>query len=179
MFPMRAILVALLLAGILRARDQPKPPQTLKEVLLEQLRTTHDQKDWFVPITVAVEGLTPEQAKWTDDHGNHSIGQLVNHLAFWNGRALSEFKGEKPGAFSGNNDETFNNFDSKAWTATVDRLDSIMKAWEKAVQEADDSKIKASASLIAHVGTHNAYHVGQIVYIRKLQGSWDPAKGVK
>jgi hypothetical protein len=26
---------------------------------------------------------------------------------------------------------------------------------------------------------HNAYHIGQIVYIRKLQGSWDPEKGVK
>jgi hypothetical protein len=33
--------------------------------------------------------------------------------------------------------------------------------------------------MIAHVGTHNAYHTGEIVYVRKLQGSWDPSKGVK
>ena len=176
---MRAILTALLLAGLLLARDQPKTPQTLKEVLLEQLHSTHDRKDWFVPTNVAVEGLTPEQARWTDGHGNHSIGQLVNHLAFWNARALQQFKGEKPAAFNGNNDETFNKFDSKAWTDTMNRLDSVMKAWEKAVAEADDSKISANSSLIAHVGAHNAYHVGQIIYIRKLQGSWDPAKGVK
>ena len=57
---MRAILTALLLAGLLLARDQPKTPQTLKEVLLEQLHSTHDRKDWFVPTNVAVEGLTPQ-----------------------------------------------------------------------------------------------------------------------
>ena len=33
--------------------------------------------------------------------------------------------------------------------------------------------------LIAHVGAHNAYHIGQILYVRKLQGVWDPAKGVE
>lgn len=174
------MLLALLLGSLaFSAQEQPKGPQTLKEVLLEQLHSTHDKKDWFVPIMVAVQGVTPEQAKWTDNHGNHSIGQLVNHLAFWDGRALERFKGEKPRTYSGNNDETFNSFDSKAWAETVNRLDTVMKAWEKAVEDADDAKVRASASLIAHIGAHNAYHVGQIIYIRKLQGSWNPDNGVK
>ena len=132
-----------------------------------------------MPISGAVEGLTLEQVKWTDGHGNHSIGQLVNHLAFWDSRALQQFKSEKPAAYDGNNDETFNSFDAKTWTATVKKLDITMKAWEKAVQDADDAKLSSSASLIAHVGTHNAYHLGQILYVRKLQGSWNPANGVK
>ena len=63
--------------------------------------------------------------------------------------------------------------------ASVERLNSVMKAWEEAVQTADDSKLKESASQIAHIGAHNAYHLGQIIYIRKMQGSWNPAKGVK
>ena len=176
---MRLILVAVLLVEVLPGQGQPAKPQTLKEVLLEQLHSTHDQEEWFVPINVAVDGLTPDQAKWTDGHGNHSIGQLVNHLVFWNSRNLEQFKGEKPKPYNGNNDETFNSFDSKTWTATVAKLDEVMKAWEKAVAAADDAKIKASASQIAHIGTHNAYHVGQIIYVRKLQGSWDPSKGVK
>ena len=37
----------------------------------------------------------------------------------------------------------------------------------------------ASASQVAHIGAHNAYHLGQIIYVRKLQGSWNPDKGVK
>jgi len=35
------------------------------------------------------------------------------------------------------------------------------------------------ASTIAHIGTHNAYHTGQILYVRKMKGWWDPEKGVK
>lgn len=80
---MRKMLVFVLLTGVLPPHlKKKKPPQTLKEVLLEQLHPTHDAEDWFVPIDAAVEGVTPEQAKWTDGHGGHSIGQLVNHLAF-------------------------------------------------------------------------------------------------
>jgi hypothetical protein len=47
------------------------------------------------------------------------------------------------------------------------------------VEDASDDKLKSSASVIEHIGAHNAYDIGQIVYIRRLQGSWDPAKGVK
>jgi uncharacterized damage-inducible protein DinB len=158
---------------------EPPVPATLKSILLEQLRTTHNQKDWFVPVSVAVEGLTAEQAKWTDKSGNHSVGQLANHLLFWNSRELAKFKGEKPSAFDGNNDETFNSFDAKSWTAVVRNLDAVLTAWEKAVEAADDQKLQKWYSTIAHVGTHNAYHTGQMVSARKLQGAWDPAKGVK
>jgi uncharacterized damage-inducible protein DinB len=175
----RSLLLAFFAVAFAAGQSAPQKPVTLKEVLLEQLRTTDDQKDWFVPISVAIEGLTPEQAKWTDGKGNHSIGQLVNHLAFWNARALQQVKHEKPAAFDGNNDETFNSFDAKTWSETAKRLNSLMKQWEQAVEQTDDEKLKQSASLVAHVGTHNAYHVGQIVYIRRLQGSWNPANGVK
>jgi len=159
--------------------QQAKPMPTLKSILLEQLRTTHNQKEWFVPANTAVEGLTPEQASWQDGKGNHSIGQLANHLVFWNQEELAKFKGEPPVKFSGDNNETFNNFDSKKWAATVQQLDQVMTEWEKAVEAADDKKLESWYSIIAHIGTHNAYHIGQIIYIRKQQGSWDPEKGVK
>ena len=53
-----------------------------------------------------------------------------------------------------------------------------MTAWEKAVEGADEPTLQKWASTIAHIGAHNAYHIGQMVYIRGLQGSWDPEKGV-
>jgi uncharacterized damage-inducible protein DinB len=177
---MKKIIFLLFLALPFHAFCQdPKPPTTLKGILLEQLRKTHNEKDWFVPANIAVEGLTAEQAKWTDGSGNHSIGQLANHLVFWNTQELAKFKGEQPAKFSGNNDETFNSFDSKQWNSTVKQLDEVLTAREKAVESADDKKLETWASTIAHIGTHNAYHVGQIIYVRKLQGSWDPNKGVK
>jgi uncharacterized damage-inducible protein DinB len=177
---MKKLIVVLVLSLSLNAFAQnQKAPTTLKGVLLEQLSTTHNQKDWFVPVNVAIDGLTAEQANWTDGKGNHSIGQLTHHLLYWDQRVLADFKGEKNPKFNGNNDETFTNFDAKQWNATVKQLDQVLTELEKAVEAADDKKIAENASTLAHVGTHNAYHVGQIVYIRKLQGSWDPAKGVR
>jgi uncharacterized damage-inducible protein DinB len=171
------VLVFLSICGY--AYAQGKKPSDLKGVLLEQLRTTHNEKDWFVPANVAVEGLTAEQANWKDKGGNHSVGQLANHLIFWNRAELAKFKGEQPEKFSGNNDETFNNFDSKKWNQTVQQLDQVMTEWEKAVEAADQKKLEAWASTIAHIGAHNAYHIGQMIYVRREQGSWNPEKGVK
>ena len=50
---------------------------------------------------------------------------------------------------------------------------------EKFVETADDKAIEKNASTIARLGTHNAYHTGQIIYIRRQQGSWNPENGVK
>jgi uncharacterized damage-inducible protein DinB len=176
---MKSIVVFLVLSLSLCAQAQSPKPPTLRSILLEQLQTTHNAKDWFVDANTAVAGLTPEQASWKDSSGNHSVGQLAYHLVFWNQQALAKFKGEAPAKFSGNNDETFNSFDSKKWADTVKQLDEVMTEWEKAVETADDKKLESAASTIAHIGTHNAYHIGQIVIIRKEQGSWDPEKGVK
>ena len=178
------VMVSIALAMILAVSSAastppPAPPTTLKGVLLELLQTTHDKEEWFAPASVAVGGITAEQASWRDGKGNHSIGQLAAHLVFWNRQQLAKFKGEKPAAYSGDNNETFNSFDSRKWAETVRDLDAVMKEWEQAVERADDRKLQEWASTIAHVGAHNAYHIGQMVYIRRLQGSWDPEKGVK
>ncbi len=155
------------------------PPTTLRRVLLEQLKTTHNAKDWFVPANTAVDGLTAEQAKWNDGKGNHSVGQLAAHLIFWNREQLAKFKGEQPPKFSGDNNETFNSFDAAKWAQTQKDLDAVLSEWEKAVETADEAKLAQWASTIAHIGAHNAYHIGQMIYVRKQAGNWDPDKGVK
>ena len=175
----KVIVLVILSLPICGFAQEQKKPATLRDILLEQLHTTHNQKDWFVDANTAVAGLTAEQANWTDGKGNHSVGQLAYHLVYWNQRSLTKFKGETPAKFSGDNDETFNQFDSKKWSETVRELDQVMTEWEKAVETADDKKLAEWAPTIARIGTHNAYHIGQIVFVRKEQGSWDPAKGVK
>jgi uncharacterized damage-inducible protein DinB len=172
------IVLALALPIAAAAQDK-KPPTTLRGVLLEQLHTTHDQEDWFVPATIAVQGLTAEQAMWSPGKGNHSVGQLAYHIWYWDSRELAEFKGEKPAPFDGNNNETFDKFTATQWDDLVKKLNQVLTDWDTAVAAADDATLAKNASMIAHVGAHNAYHIGQILYVRKLQGVWDPAKGVK
>jgi uncharacterized damage-inducible protein DinB len=174
-------MVSLALSVILAASTAAPaaPPTTLRGVLLEQLKTTHNAKDWFVPANTAVDGLTAEQAKWNDGKGNHSVGQLAAHLIFWNREQLAKFKGETPPKFSGDNNETFNGFDAAKWAQTQKDLDAVLSEWEKAVETADEAKLAQWASTIAHIGAHNAYHIGQMIYVRKQAGNWDPEKGVK
>lgn len=163
----------------LASRAQNDAPPTLKSILLEQLKTTHDVKDWFVPPSIAIAGLTPEQANWKDNTENHSIAQLTTHLIFWNLQMLDKFEEKTPDAFDGNNKETFTPVNENTWSATIQRLDSVLKAWESSVEKADDKKLQKWYSTIAHIGTHNAYHTGQIIYIRKMKGWWDADNGVK
>ena len=178
---MRKLVLVLMLAVSFTAFGQnKKAPTDLRGVLLEQLRTTNSAEDWFVPVSIAVDGMTAEQAQWKPAGKDaHSVGQLAYHIWYWDARSLQKFKGEKTEPFDGNNNETFDKFTAAQWEDLVKKLHQEMADWEAAVQSADDAKLAENASLIAHIGAHRAYHVGQILYVRKLQGSWNPDKGVK
>lgn len=176
---MKKIFLLLMLAAAFAAKAQTNKTPTLKSILLEQLKSTHTSEEWFVPANIAIEGLTAEQANWKDSNKNHSIAQLTTHLIFWNEQSLAKFKGETPAAFDGNNKETFSPVNKDTWAATVKKLDDVLTEWENVIEAADDAKLASWYSTIAHIGTHNAYHIGQIIYIRKMKGWWDDSKGVK
>jgi uncharacterized damage-inducible protein DinB len=191
MCPMRRLFIFLLLfspsAGLLAQTPTPTAsPATLRSLLLSELHSTHDNAEWFTPMNTAVAGLTAEQAKWVpknaegklDPNANHSVGMLAYHLVFWNENALAGLRGEKRKNPS-SNDETFNDFDAAQWDNIVQRLDRVMKDLEAEVEKMPEEKLLKAAPTISHVSTHNAYHTGQILYVRKLQGSWNPANGVK
>jgi DinB superfamily len=187
-----AILLASLLAYLTPASyaqmtPPAKPPATLRSTLLSELHSAHDKAEWFVPVNTAIAGMTAEQAKWVptnaagkvDANVNHSVGMITYHLLFWNTYALAQLKGEKTAPDPGNNTETFNNFDPASWQKSVHDLDSVLTAIEDLVAKTDDANLAKIAPVIAHIATHNAYHTGQIIYVRKLQGSWNPDNGVK
>jgi hypothetical protein len=190
---MRSLILTFVLASATISLAQtpaakPAPPATLRSVLLAQLRSTHTAEEWFVPVNIAVAGMTPEQAKWIPPSqggaanpapADHSVGMITNPLLFWNAESLAKMKGVKGAPLPGDNKETFNEFDAKSWPSTAARLDAVMTEIEGLVANASDAQLNEWASGIAHISAHNAYHVGQIIYIRKLQGSWDPDKGVK
>jgi hypothetical protein len=54
-----------------------------------------------------------------------------------------------------------------------------MTGIEKAVESATDAQLAEWAPTVANISTHNAYHIGEIVMVRKEQGAWDASKGVK
>lgn len=71
--------------------------------------------------------------------------------------------------------------------AEVARLDAILNEFRDLIKMANDSKFDEPvsktnsalwATLISNITTHNAHHGGQIVLLRKLQGTWDRTRGV-
>ncbi len=150
-----------------------------KNLLIEQLKNSHINKDWYVPLNYAVKNLTIEQVHWQDSTQNHSICQLVSHLIFWNERILIAFHGKTPPEFDNVNDETFLEYCSDDWPGMISKLDSIQIAWEDAVENASDAQLIEWGSSIANIASHNAYHTGQIVYIRKKNNWWDNSLGVQ
>lgn len=175
MKPIIAFALMIVIAGCSAPQESP----VNKTQLLDQLKNSYDNQNWFVPLKNATEGLTAEQANWRDSTGNHSIGQLVSHIIFWNERNLIAFQGNKQADFSGDNNETFNKYTTTGWDQARARLDSIHTMLYRIIEDATDVQLNDWSTDIANISAHNAYHTGQIIYIRKMKGWWDPERGVK
>ncbi|MGC2236254.1 MAG: DinB family protein [Pyrinomonadaceae bacterium] len=163
---------------------------TTKELLLEQFTACYDENGWFVALKNAVENVSAEQAIWKAENSDNSIWETLSHLNFYNEAYLKRFKGIDYVYPTTNNDETFSSAETvseETWRAELERFDSVMSEWRNLLEAADETKFDESvsatnkarwSSLISHINTHNAHHGGQIVLLRKLQGSWDARKGV-
>ncbi|MEM7485010.1 MAG: DinB family protein [Bacteroidota bacterium] len=145
----------------------------MRPLLLNQLKNTHTNQEWFVPVKIAIDGLSVEQLNWKDSTENHSIGELISHLIFWNEMNLRAFKGEDMSDFDVNNEITFKKYTDTEWQFVIKKLDSIQTEWEDGTQKATDNQINEWSIEIANMTAHNAYHTGQIIYIRKQNGWWN------
>jgi uncharacterized damage-inducible protein DinB len=163
---------------------------TTKEFLLEQLTVCYDENGWFVALKNALRNLSAEQAAWKTKNLDNSIWEILAHLNFYNERYLKRFKGEQIPASSLENSETFAGAGSASeedWQREVERFDAVMSEWRNLLESTDEDKLAQAVSkenkspwreVISNINTHNAHHGGQIVVLRKIQGSWDASKGV-
>jgi len=161
----------------------------IKSFLVGQLTACYDQNAWFVALKNTLEGVTAEQAAWKTAGIDNSIWEIVSHLNFYNYAYVERFKGVKYEYPVDDNDATFTaeNVTDEAWAAEKGRLGAILTEFRELIQAADETEFDEPVSsenpikwkaLISNINAHNAYHGGQIMLLRKLQGSWDRAKGV-
>jgi len=158
-----------------------------KEMLLEQFTSCFDKNGWFVATRNAIAGVTAEQAAWKPDGADNSIHEIINHLNYYNNAYLQRFKGLDYEYKVADNDATFDEGEASSWEEEAERFDAIMNEWREEIGKANAAKFEelapprnesSWAELIGNINTHNAHHGGQIVLLRKLQGSWDSGKGV-
>jgi hypothetical protein len=158
-----------------------------KDVLLEQFLCCHKKSHWFVSFEKAVAGLTPEQALWKKSDCDNSIWEIISHLVFWNKRFLNRFKNSENSKMEGNNDSTFTYLQECEWEQVLQQYNQVMTDWFETIEKSEDEKFDEFISeqsketwleSISSITLHNAYHIGQIVTIRKMQCSWSKEQGL-
>ncbi len=169
--------------------DTARVVDMIKAILLQQYDRCYNENGWFVAVRNAIEGLNVEQAAWKPDDSVNCIWESLSHITYYNNAYLQRFKGFKFDYDVENNDQTFSTgeYDEAHWQADVAGFDAVMKEWRGLLGTADESifsqPISAEnpttwAELLSDINAHNAYHGGQMLLLRKLQGTWDPGTGV-
>lgn len=152
-------------------------------LLLHELNITYAKEDWFPALKVALEGVTAEEASWrATGVASNTIWETVNHLIYYKSRLLEQLQGGTPNYSVSDNTATFYTKDpvisDEAWEDSKSRLEAIHQGFIEVLQTKSDEDfdkpiIKNPLGItLTSIILHDAYHTGQIVLLRKLQGSW-------
>jgi uncharacterized damage-inducible protein DinB len=159
-----------------------------KDVLLEQFLCCQKKSHWFVSFEKAVAGLTPDQANWKKTDSENSIWEIISHLVFWNQRFLNRFKTIENPKMEGNNDTTFTYLKGHEWERVLQQFNQVMTDWYETIEISENEKFDQYSSeqsketwleSLSSIILHNAYHIGQIVTIRRMQDSWSKEQGLR
>ena len=149
-----------------------------KTVLLNQLLANANDRSWYLSFQESVEGVTEEEAIWKPDPESHSIAEIVQHLIHWNKiwqtrYEMSDFDAANTWE---DNAKTFHITQDIQFTDLKKELLDILLNWQTLItdEQSLDEKVQGFPveaewwALIGNAATHNAYHIGQIVYLRKM-----------
>lgn len=147
-------------------------------MLLNVLDSTFDNESWYAPFKHAIEGLTAKQACWQPfGEATKTIWENVNHLIYYKERLAANLLGrEWTRDLDGN--ETFNlinqSNDDKEWKKVVERAVNAQLNLRKVLSTITDEQLDQDLleEKLLDIMLHDAYHTGQVVQLRKMQGSW-------
>jgi hypothetical protein len=156
-----------------------------------------DTETWFLPLESALEGLNSTDASWQPPGGGNTIWQTVNHLNYYNALLVRQINDTTPRKKASNKKATFGDIgqpadskwkavlaedtfgdigdpaDSEKWEAVLAETRLICENLRKSLAQVNDCQLEEElVGGLARQILHNVYHLGQIVLIRKQQGSW-------
>lgn len=148
------------------------------DLLLNVLDSTFDKESWYAPFKHAIEGLTAEQANWKPPgKATKTIWENVNHLIYYKERLAANLEGRE---WTNNldGDETFSltnqSNDDEEWKKVVERAENAQRNLRQALRAISVEKLDQHSleGKLLDIMLHDAYHTGQIIQLRKMQGSW-------
>jgi uncharacterized damage-inducible protein DinB len=154
----------------------------IKDMLIKGWDEAYDVEGWYPPLKAALNDLSDGEASWRPEgDASHTIAELVIHLLYYKQRFLHRLEAKAWTAKINTNDESFSamaDVTPSDWYRAVDELQAVHRNIRKKLNEIKESDLDALLPE-APIGeqfftliTHDAYHTGQIILIRKLQGTW-------
>lgn len=140
-----------------------------------------------IPIARALPDLTLELAGYTIEGIPYSIYQLVKHMGYWQDFMLTHLEGGQPQRPTSV---------QESWPAEKapaeerqlqEAIAHLLQGVDKAVAIAQSAKLdeplahfpgETKGGLLRNIASHNSYHLGEIVLLRRLQGAWPPPGAV-
>ncbi|KPB06244.1 DinB family protein [Bacillus sp. CHD6a] len=148
------------------------------DLLLNVLDSTFNKESWYAPFIHAIEGLTAEHAIWKPSgEATKNIWENVNHLIYYKERLSAKLEGRE-WTHNLDGDETFyltdQSIDDKEWMKVVERSENAQRNLRKVLSKISDRGLDQNSleGKLLDIMLHDAYHTGQIIQLRKMQGSW-------
>jgi uncharacterized damage-inducible protein DinB len=134
----------------------------------------------------AVDGLTVADAERRLANAPHSIADLVAHMAFWQDWWCSRCEGQGapvidsaatgwPAVAAGSWADVHGRFRDG-----LERMAAFGSDADRPVRPAIEFPPLAHYTVgdaIVHVAQHNSHHLGQVILLRQLMGTWPPPSG--
>ena len=140
-------------------------------------------EEWssFTPASRALDDLTPEQAVKKLEGWPHSVAEVVAHMLFWQKHDLVTIEtGSEPEVSAGADWPLVTQDDwpqlKDEFLASLEKSRELARDPENVAREILGGKFTVGARLVWFTG-HNAYHLGQIVLMRRILGAWPPPGG--
>ncbi len=155
------------------------PDPSLSKALFMAMEGTESH----VKTVNAVEGLSADHAGQKPGGVPHSVFQLLNHLVYWQDMSLVWLGGKTP-KWPEHDPEGWPGRDrpkdQEEWDALVARFRAGLENAMGQVERDDMFTVRdrwAPVQMFRSIASHNSYHMGQIVLIRRMLEAWPPPGG--
>jgi uncharacterized damage-inducible protein DinB len=144
--------------------------------ILDQMDRAYSGEAWHGPsLWSLLEGISAEDASRHSVHGAHSIWELVNHVAAWNGIVARRLAGESPEVTAKMDWPPVWDASEVDWKRSLEHLSESHGRLRQAVERLHDGQLdeKLSAKGDSFYVTlhgliqHDLYHAGQIAILKK------------
>lgn len=158
-----------------------------KAIVLHLWDTSYDIEGWHPPLKDALEKLHHEGALWRPHKAAHNIWELLNHLICYKDRFICRLDGKPFDPAITDNEQTFQRgigSTEQEWQARLSHLahiQAVIRDRISALSDADLDKPLPDTPIggqVLSLASHDSYHTGQIMFLRKLQGLWPQTREV-